>query len=194
MVNFNLRHNLNRALLLTILSSFTLTCATPLHAAPQIGLNEITFMVQIEKQVEKLLKSKDKSVDKIIEYFIDIKSHIESIYKVKFNLDDCFNQISKELTRQGIQNPKKELDAIKRKIKHKSHANHLYKAKQDKEEVVLPSLLVYGVTVSLCGMFLMCLPMPACKDWGAKLVVAGITASANSLCSKNDENKRKEEN
>lgn len=66
------------------------------------------------------------------------------------------------------------------------------KDKDDKEEIVLPSLLVYGVTVSLCGLFLMVLPIPACKDWGGKMVVAGITACANSLCSENDKNKDKD--
>lgn len=60
------------------------------------------------------------------------------------------------------------------------------KDKDDKEEIVLPSLLVYGVTISLCGLFLMCIPIPACKEWGGKMIVAGVTACANSLCSEND--------
>jgi len=72
----------------------------------------------------------------------------------------------------------------------------LYKAKHEKddgkEEAEVPALLVYGVTMALCGMFLMTLPIPACKDWGGKMVVAGITACANSLCNKTDENKKNE--
>ena len=38
----------------------------------------------------------------------------------------------------------------------------------------------------------MVLPIPACKDWGARMVVAGVTACANSLCSKTDENNKKD--
>jgi hypothetical protein len=72
------------------------------------------------------------------------------------------------------------------------HGHDKDKDKEDKEEVVIPALLVYGVTCSLCGLFLMVLPIPACKDWGARMVVAGVTACANSLCSKVDENNKKD--
>lgn len=63
---------------------------------------------------------------------------------------------------------------------------------QDEKKVEVPALLVYGVTCALCGMFLMILPIPVCKDWGSRMVVAGVTACANSLCSKADENKKNE--
>lgn len=61
----------------------------------------------------------------------------------------------------------------------------------DKEEVVLPALLVYGVSVTLVGLFLIVLPIPACKDWGGKLVLAGVTACANSISSRVDENNKR---
>ena len=60
--------------------------------------------------------------------------------------------------------------------KSAKHDKDKDKDKDDKEEIVLPSLLVYGVTISLCGLFLMCIPIPACKEWGGKMVVAGVTA------------------
>jgi hypothetical protein len=163
------------------------------YAAPQAGANEIAFMLNLKKRVEKLLTSKDKGIDKIISAFVDMKCDMEACYNMKFNLDECFNRISKELSNQGLQTPSKEFDSIKKLIKHneKKYSKHLM-GKDSQEETELPSLLVYGVTVSLCGMFLMCLPIPGCKDWGAKLVVAGMTATANSLCSENDKNKKKE--
>lgn len=65
-------------------------------------------------------------------------------------------------------------------------------SEKEEQEIVLPSLLVYGVTCALCGMFLMILPIPACRDWGSKMVVAGVTACANSLCAQNDKNREKE--
>ncbi len=66
------------------------------------------------------------------------------------------------------------------------------KDKKEEEEIVIPALLVYGVTCSLCGLFLMVLPIPACKDWGARLVVAGVTACANSICATTDEKNKKD--
>lgn len=65
--------------------------------------------------------------------------------------------------------------------------------KDDKEEIDIPPLLVYGVTISLCGLFLMCIPIPACRDWGSKMIVAGITACANSICAEKGKEKDKDE-
>lgn len=75
---------------------------------------------------------------------------------------------------------------------HRASKHDKPNQEEDKEEVVIPALLVYGVTVALCGMFLMVLPIPACKDWGGRMVVAGVTACANSLCTRTDENNKKE--
>jgi hypothetical protein len=234
MLNVFRRHCIHRALLPAVLTSFTLTYAVPLPAQQfqfQAGLNEIAFMVRLEKLVEKLVKSEGKGIDKMVEYLVDIKNEVEASCNVKINVDKFMDDVSSELKKKGHKAPKKEFDAIKKKIKHKDKkhkghalylANTMYmdgyemnehdevmmvgdfmaksakkdkdkdKDKDDKEEIVLPSLLVYGVTISLCGLFLMCIPIPACKDWGSKMVVAGVTACANSLCSENDKNKDKD--
>ena len=225
------RHNINRALLPIVLTSFTMTYAVPLPAQQfQVNVNEIAFMVRMEKLVDKLVKSEGKGIDKMVEYLVDIKNEVESSCNVKINVDKFVDDVGSEIKKKGQKAPKKEFDAIKKKIKsrdkkHKGHAlylaNTMYldgyemnehdevmmvgdfmaksaekhdkdKDKDDKEEVVLPSLLVYGVTISLCGLFLMCIPIPACKEWGSKMVVAGVTACANSLCSENDKNKDKD--
>ena len=191
------RHYINRALLSTVLSSFTLTYSLPLPANQfefNIGFNEVAFMIRLEKVVEKLVKSESKGIDKIIECFVDVKEEIESSYGVRLNIDDYFHDVSKELNRKGVKTPKKEFDVIKKKIKarekkKKSHwnmmANVMYQddyqftelddhfclkakhshdkddKKDDDKEIVVPALLVYGVTLSLCGMFLMIIPIPA---------------------------------
>ena len=232
MLNVFRRHYINRALLPAILASFTLTYAVPLPAQQfqfNLGLNEIAFMVRMEKLVEKLVKAEGKGIDKMVEYLVDIKNEVETSCNVKINVDKFMDDVGSELKKKGQKAPKKEFDAIKKKIKsrdkkHKGHAHYLAnvmhvegytmneldeemfvndymmkaskhdkdKDKDEKEEIVLPSLLVYGVTISLCGLFLMCIPIPACKDWGSKMVVAGVTACANSLCSENDKNKDKD--
>jgi hypothetical protein len=185
-------------------------------------------MVRLQKLVDKLVNSSNKGPDKIIEYFVDIKNEIENSSSIKLDIDYYMDQVSSELKKNGIKSPKKELEAIKKKIKkqdkkvkhhalyvaetmylegyemndldeemmfqakHHKHKHHTDEDKKDEDEVVLPSLLVYGVTVSLCGFFLMCLPIPACKEWGSKMVMAGITACANSLTTEIDKNKEKE--
>lgn len=226
------RHYINRALLPIVLTSFTMTYAVPLPAQQfQVNVNQIAFMVRMEKLVEKLVKSEGKGIDKMVEYLVDIKNEVEASCNVKINIDKFMDDVSSEVKKKGHKAPKKEFDAIKKKIKsrdkkHKGHALYLANTmyldgyemnehdevlmvgdfmaksskkhdkdkddKDDKEEIVLPSLLVYGVTISLCGLFLMCIPIPACKDWGSKMVVAGVTACANSLCSENDKNKDKD--
>jgi hypothetical protein len=40
---------------------------------------------------------------------------------------------------------------------------------KDDEDIELPPMLVYGVTMTLCGFFLAILPIPACKEWGKKM-------------------------
>ena len=173
----------------TLLSSFTLTYSIQLPAQQfPIRLNEVAFMVRLEKLVEKLLKSQKKGTDYTLNTFVEIKQEIESNYNTTFNIDQYMDQVSKELNKQGVKTPKKDFDAIKKKLKAKDkkakkHTRHIadvmylegyqmnaldnemvfmtktskHKDKnkdEDKEEIVLPSLLVYGVTITLCGLFL----------------------------------------
>jgi len=224
MLNLFSRHSINRVLLPVVLCSFTLTYAVPLPAVQfQANINDVAFMVRLEKLVEKLVKSESKGVDAMIGYIVDIKNEIEVSYNTTLNTDHYIDQVGKEIHKQTGKTPHKELSAIKKKLKKKDKkskhhalyiADTMYlegyemnaldeemmfmakhgkdKDKDDKEEVVLPSLLVYGVTITLCGLFLMVLPIPACKEWGGKLVVAGVTACANSICTKKDEDNKKD--
>lgn len=227
------RHNINRALLSSTLFAFSLTypIQAPAIQPPQgINLNDAAFFIRLEKVVERLLKSDGKAIDKIIDCFVDVKAEIETYYNTKLDIDKYMKDVEKEISKQGVKTPKKELDLIKKKIKarekkNNKHAryvaavidlegyqmnqfdeenmfidNHLCakaskhhdKEDEEKEEVVLPALLVYGVSVTLVGLFLFVIPIPACKDWGGKLMLAGVTACANSLSGRIDENNKKE--
>lgn len=225
------RHNtINRLLLAVILLSFTLTYSIPLPAQQNnAAIDQVAFLIRIEKLVEKLIRSKGKSNEKIISCFVDIKDELENSFNMKFNVDQSIDNVQKEIQKSGVKTDKKQFDAIKKMMKkrdkkNKKHALYLadvmyvegyefnesneklwleiydYSSskskdkedKEDKEEVVLPAFLIYGVTVSLCGMFLMIIPFPGCKEWGSRMVVSGIAACASSLCSKTDENNQKE--
>lgn len=222
MANLCGSYYINRAILSVVLLTFSISYSVPINAAQfQLGLNEVAFMVRMEKLVEKLVKCKDKPENKIIENLINIKTEIESSCNVKFNLDQYMDQVSHEISKSGQKASKKQMDAIKKKLKRqdktqRSHVqyisrtmytedyqfnihdeklmsskrDHKDKEKEKDDDVEIPTLLIYGVTVTLCGLFLMVLPVPACKDWGGRMVVAGVTACANSISSKTDENKK----
>lgn len=225
MVNIFCCNYINRTLLSAVLSTFTITYSLPLPAQ-QKAVNfdiivDAAFLVRLEKKVEKLVKSKDKSIDKMLEHLVDIKNEIEIRNRSNIDVEKYIDRLGQEIKKQYGSAPNKELEIIKKLIRHKDlkaknridyvcdtmnmenyqintfDENLYYMAKHgrdkdedNKDEVVLPALLVYGVTCALCGLFLMCLPMPPCKDWGSRMVVAGVTACANSLCSRADENKK----
>ncbi len=99
--------NLNRLLFSIVLTCFTMTYAMPLPAVQiQEGLNEIVFMMRIEKLVEKLVKSKKKGVESIIDALVDIKSEIEMAYNIKLDIGSYLDQLQKELNLQGLEIPK----------------------------------------------------------------------------------------
>ncbi len=203
-----------------------MTYSVPLPAIQcQVEPNEIAFMLRMEKLVEKLLKSEKKGNDGIIRALVAIKSEIETSYNINFNVNYYFDEIGKELNKQGIKTPKKEFDIIKKLIKkcekkHKHHAEYIktkmfddhyqfnfedellfYKMKhdkdkneneEDKEEVILPAKLVFGVAATLCGLFLIALPISACKKLGEYTIGLGIATCVDSICSQVDEDNKKD--
>lgn len=57
---------------------------------------------------------------------------------------------------------------------------------EDEEEVYVPAQLVFGVTLTLCGLFLMVIPIPVCKPWGERMIASGVVICGNSISSKVD--------
>jgi hypothetical protein len=213
---FNRTLYINRILLSCVLASFSLTTLYPPAHCLNIDLNDANFMYGLEKSVEKLLKLKKKdSITSIIGCGLDIKNEIERYYNTSLDLSQFLDHVEKEINKQGGKFKKNQFkyikDLFKKSDKKKksleiSDENYfidygdelfLMKSKhgsdkEDKEEIVLPAQLVYGVTVALVGFFLMVIPIPACKPWGEKLMLMGASAAANSLCNKADENREKE--
>lgn len=84
-----------------------------------------------------------------------------------------------------------EIDDYDFLAKHKDKKD---KEESEEEEIEIPTMLVYGVTLSLCGMFMMVIPIPICKEWGGKLVLMGVSACAGVLAPNYDEQKKKDKN
>lgn len=62
---------------------------------------------------------------------------------------------------------------------------------EEEEEVVLPAKLVLGVSLTLCGLFLVVIPIPACKPLGQGAIALGLEFCADSICTRIDENNQK---
>ncbi len=127
-------HNINRVFLSVVLTTFTITYATPLQAAPVYSnANEVAFYIRLEKLVHKLIKSENKGGDNMISALVDIKNEIESTYNTSLNTSQFMDQVEKEINKSGQKAPKKELNAIRKKIdktdkKNKGHALYVANA------------------------------------------------------------------
>jgi hypothetical protein len=146
-----------------------------------INFNIDQYINRVQQEVQKKgVKPNKKHFDTIRKIIkkkdVKAKKHAHYVARTMYLEDYQMNELDEEMMTLAARS-KHDHD----KDKHNE---------EEKEEVVLPALLVYGVTVSLCGMLLMIIPIPACKDWGTKMVVAGVTACANSICSKKDENEK----
>ena len=67
------------------------------------------------------------------------------------------------------------------------------KDKEDeKEELQVPAQLAFGVTLTLCGLFLMVVPVPACKPWGEKMITSGFIICGNCISGKIENDNKKD--
>lgn len=86
-----------------------------------------------------------------------------------------------------------DLEALVYEAKHKDKDKE--NEKEDKKEeiiVELPYVFVAGVTISLAGLFITCIPIPICKEWGPRLVMAGFSMVVRQ-CAQTLEDQKKEE-
>jgi hypothetical protein len=130
-------------------------------------LNAIGFQAPKKEfeAIKKLVKKKEKKAKNHVKYIADTM-YLEGYEMNAFDEENMF------LAKHGRDKDKED--------------------DKDDEEVVLPAVLVYGVTMTLCGLFLMVLPIPVCKEWGSKMMFAGVTTCAGCICSHIDEDKKKE--
>lgn len=174
----------------------------------------------VERLVKSDKKGTDSILDAFIEVKKEIETSYNTKLDIDYYMNQVGNELKKQgqkVPKKEFESIKKMIK--KKEKKAKNHARYLAdtmylegyqmneldeeimmanrsskhdKHKEEEEEIIIPALLVYGVSTALCGMFLMIIPIPVCKDWGVRLLVAGVTACANSLCAKTDENNKRE--
>lgn len=130
MVNIFNSSKINSLLLSSILVIFSLAVLTPppCHAQwfDNITPNDIAFGIRIEKLIEKVWKYKDKGdSDKLLDTMVEIKQVVEGHTGKKIDLDKQIDQVEVELKNKGAKVPKKDLKALRKRIKSKEKkANH----------------------------------------------------------------------
>lgn len=142
--------------------------------------------------------------NKIVSYMFDIKSEVEQYTGKMIDINTTIDQVQKEASAKGQKIDDKYIKLIKNDFgkqdkKHKHRGvwfaqcaeldipystmeadlqfdNMMDKSaqrKDDKQEEV-PVKIVVGVTVSLCGLFLIFVPLPGCNAAGGWLLNTGI--------------------
>lgn len=222
MLSLFLRNSFNNIVLSTVLGCFTVTYAVPLNArvSDSIFDVDIMFMYEVCNIMENMWGLEGQNdTDRMYELAVRLKRHIELHLNTTINVSKFFDNISNELVRQGHKIPKKQFEAIQKHLKKKEkqikkeekktqfwaschvdecdylvrgHSEDKKESKDKEEEVYIPAQLVFGVTLTLCGLFLMFLPIPVCVTWGERMVASGVVICGNCISNKVDSDHRKE--
>lgn len=142
--------------------------------------------------------------NKIVGYMFDFKQEVEGYTGQKIDINKYLDQVQREAKAKGQKIDDKYIKQIKKDFgkqdkKHKHRAvwfaqcaeyNIPYSleeadlhfdmnmsvakgAKYEQQEDV-PAIVMVGVTVSLCGLFLYCVPLPGCQLAGGWLLNTGF--------------------
>lgn len=58
-------------------------------------------------------------------------------------------------------------------------------------EIDIPIRLTIGVTIALCGVFLLFIPIPICQLWAPRIIGTGATIPADGCIDRIEENRKK---
>ena len=201
-----------------VFTSFTLNSVPHLHSNEYYcGFNDAWTLMKIKNLVEEL-KSNKKNAGGMINTFVDILQEGKNTYGIRFDLDGALNQIIRQIESQSVEVPKQHFASIRNRIQkrmkdvkcqldyidvikdiHDVNLNDyddLFYCKKDNDnpnkidQDNIPTELVWGVCVSLTGIFLLALPIPICKQWGGSLLAIGVSSCATSICKEIDDKKK----
>lgn len=167
----------------------------PVHAQINIGFNDVNFGINMQKLIDKAWKYYNKEDgDSLVDVLLDVKKEIESYRGITINIEKEIDKVETELKKKGHKAPKEVFKKYKSILKKKDKKKHtralcmeayfleapdmtfdnyemLHLAaskKEDKEEECkepLPLKFVVGVSLILCGAFVM-FATPVCPILG----------------------------
>lgn len=177
---------------------------SPVYAASlnlndiNFGIKIEKIYVKVKKAIDK------GQTNKIVGYMFDFKSEIEQYTGKKIDINKQLDEVQRRAKANGqkiedkyIKQIKKDFEKESKKHKHRAvwfancmeaaveytaseadlnfDMNYMMdkRAKHEQQEDV-PAIVMVGVTVSLCGLFLYCLPLPGCQIAGGWLLNTGF--------------------
>lgn len=204
------------ACLTTIAFSTATLMPPPLMAAVNFDLNAINFGIKVEKIFEKIKKCIDKGeTNKIIEYMFDLKGEVEQYTGKKIDIDKQIDQAQREAKAKGqkiddryIKQIKKDFQRDGKRYEHRvvwfaqcaeldipystieadMHFDMSYLvAKGGDKDIEVPIPIMVGISVSLCGLFLVFVPLPGCQTAGFWLINTGVGILSSEAIQKWDQ-------
>lgn len=176
---------------------------------------EALFALKLIKIAKSIQKYDGDDNKKIVGFALEMQNEIESYLGVKINLKDYLSMVRGELKHQHVKITEDQFSKISElfsKSKTKSNKKifnflcaqtyeefqemeniNLGKAKKDddKDEKSIPTVLVTGITMALCGFFLIATRIPLCVDWGKRLVMTGVGMTGTCISNEMDKNKNR---
>lgn len=115
--------------------------------------------------------------------------------KKKFKKKEKKNEHRAEYTAMILADPYGVIDLDDEQLLYSTKHEHDDKKEddQDDKKVELPGTVICGVTVALVGFFIFCLPLPASKEWGKKLMETGIVMAVQGGYAANEKKEDEKE-
>lgn len=184
-------------------------------------INTALSLARIKKLVDKLqkLENKNDKLSKVIDILVEIKHEIEIATNKKMSLDDSLKKVQSDISARGGYIPDNVINSFKKQVKKKEkkvnhHASYLayvfsnpfmeyseeeelalfeakHAGKEPETDINVPVDVAIGITISLCGVFLMTCSsiIPGAFIYGEKLIEIGgvmaLTAGAQHYMKEN---------
>ena len=169
--------------------------APPLHAIQSESLAQLdddSFLI-ITRIIDTLSELKKKGkINEMIDFMLDVKEEAESHLGYTICLKEQLKEVQKLVKEEGKEISKKHLDSFKKILKKREKKRNKtafgirfrskknQESEDDDEKVELPVKMVFGITVTLCGLFVVFLPHPAATSAGFWIMCFGIERIAES--------------
>lgn len=158
----------------------------------EIGLDvkaEIETAIGISISIESSLELIYKELQQM--GFKPLKKQWETFTK-KFKKKDKKNAHRVEYVSMILTDPNGAFNLNEEQLLYMAKKDHDKNKDQEEENLEIPASMALGITAALCGLFLMFLPIPQAKKWGAELVKYGIALAVEEGVRHNADEKDKD--
>lgn len=202
------------------LSATAITFPFQAQAQVQLNCNEALLIYKVKKIVGKLLKAKNKTPKQMMGYVLKVQKEVQNAMGFKVNMNDYLDvtlklikqQTGKSLNKVYLPSLKKGLKTKGREIEdielypeldfsdpfseedcHLWIANAMNGKDVNGQEIGdLPPSVSWGITLTLCGVFLQATQFPPFILIGKALIATGMGMCIQTISGKADEDYKKD--